>query len=65
MRILLNGEAVSVEADDLMTLLSQSGFAGKRCATAVNEEFVPEASRSGCRLREGDRVEILTPMQGG
>jgi len=49
----------------LAALLPQLGFGDATVATAVNGQFVPHAVRSGCLVREGDRIEILAPMQGG
>ncbi len=34
-------------------------------ATALNGEFVPAGSRPGAGLKDGDRLEVLAPMQGG
>lgn len=34
-------------------------------AIAVNMEFVPRSLYGETLLREGDRVEIVLPMQGG
>jgi len=34
-------------------------------AAAVNEAVVPRGRWAGLRLAEGDRVEILTAVQGG
>ncbi|OLZ68222.1 thiamine biosynthesis protein ThiS [Streptomyces sp. IMTB 2501] len=34
-------------------------------AAAVNETVVPRAQWAGTTLSEGDRVEILTAVQGG
>jgi len=34
-------------------------------ATAVNGEVVPRASWDGTLLAEGDRVEVVTAVQGG
>lgn len=64
MKILLNGEAREVAAENLAALLEECGFSG-RVATAVNEDFVPSSLRVGHRLNDGDRVEVLAPMQGG
>ncbi|WP_120633074.1 sulfur carrier protein ThiS [Ruegeria sp. EL01] len=64
MKIVLNGEPREVQASALSDLLAECGFSG-RVATAVNEEFVPSSRRIGCELKDGDRVEILSPMQGG
>lgn len=34
-------------------------------ATALNGEFVPRETRADTPLAEGDRLEIITPRQGG
>ncbi|MGV6839504.1 MAG: sulfur carrier protein ThiS [Planktomarina sp.] len=64
MKIALNGTAVDTQAVTLEDLLNETGSTG-RVATAVNEAFVPAAQRAACKLADGDRVEILAPMQGG
>ncbi|MFY0620071.1 MAG: sulfur carrier protein ThiS [Pelagimonas sp.] len=64
MKIVLNGEAREVEATTLTELLIEAGFSG-RVATAVNEAFVPATLRDTQMLADGDRVEIVAPMQGG
>lgn len=64
MKIVLNGEPREVQADTLAALLVECGLSG-RVATAVNESFVPASLRGGHRLNDGDRVEVLAPMQGG
>lgn len=35
------------------------------CAVAVNDEVVPRGAWSERQLRPGDRVEVLTAVQGG
>ncbi|WP_420585575.1 sulfur carrier protein ThiS [Ruegeria sp.] len=64
MKIVLNGEPREVRAETLSGLLEECGFSG-RVATAVNEDFVPSSLRIGHRLADGDRVEVVAPMQGG
>ena len=64
MMIVLNGETRSFGGETLAELLAEYGFSG-RVATAVNEEFVPSSLRVGHILREGDRIEVVAPMQGG
>ena len=65
MRILVNGASREIGAADLGAALEELGYAGVPVATAVNGEFVPAANRQGSRLAEGDRIEVLAPMQGG
>lgn len=64
MKIMVNGTPHEVSATTLAGLLEECDFSG-RVATAVNEEFVPAGLRSSVELDEGDRVEIVAPMQGG
>ncbi len=64
MKIVLNGEPREVRAETLSDVLLECGFTG-RVATAVNEEFVPSSLRIAHKLTDGDRVEVVAPMQGG
>ena len=36
-----------------------------KVATALNGEFVPARVREAIRLKDGDRIEIVAPRQGG
>ncbi len=65
MRILVNGASREIRAADLSGALEELGYGGAVVATAVNGEFVPTAERLTARLTEGDRLEVLAPMQGG
>ncbi|MDB6180296.1 sulfur carrier protein ThiS [Paracoccus fistulariae] len=65
MKITVNGEPKEIAASALADALAELGYAGARIATAVNETFVPAASRGDTILTEGDRIEVLAPMQGG
>ena len=65
MRILVNGASREIGAADLTGALEELGFGGAVVATAVNGEFVPAAQRQTARLTDGDRLEVLAPMQGG
>lgn len=52
-------------APTLASMLQLCGYGDATVATAVNGQFVPARERTGVRLQEGDRVEVLAPMQGG
>jgi sulfur carrier protein len=65
MKILVNGAWRDTGASDLASALKELGYADCAVATAVNGEFVPASSRPGARLADGDRLEVLAPMQGG
>lgn len=65
MKILVNGAWRDTSAADLAAALQELGYGDSVVATALNGEFVPTASRAAVRLAEGDRLEVLAPMQGG
>jgi len=65
MRILVNGASREIRAAELASALEELGYGGAVIATAVNGEFVAAAERQAARLADGDRLEVLAPMQGG
>ncbi len=65
MNINVNGESHNVSATTLSDALIELGFGDAKVATAVNEGFVPMSLRANHTLNEGDRLEVLAPMQGG
>jgi sulfur carrier protein len=65
MKILVNGVARDTDAVKLAAALGELGYVDQVVATAVNGEFVSAEARAHTTLAEGDRVEVLAPMQGG
>jgi sulfur carrier protein len=65
MKILVNGAWRDTGAADLAAALQELGYGEAIVATALNGEFVPAGSRPAARLADGDRIEVLAPMQGG
>jgi sulfur carrier protein len=65
MRLTINGEDREVSAETLGSLLAELDYEGNWLATAVNSEVVRAADRPACRLKDGDRIEIVSPRQGG
>jgi sulfur carrier protein len=65
MKINVNGKSRVVRQRSLPDLLEELGYAGAVVATAVNHEFVPVTARAHRVLDEGDRLEVVAPMQGG
>ena len=65
MKIIVNGKEVETDKKTLAELLDELGQGNARVATAVNEVFVPAKARMTQNLFAGDRVEIVTPRQGG
>ncbi len=65
MQLFVNGEEKQVAAETLSALLNELDYQGDWLATAVNAELVSESEREDFKLNNGDRIEILSPMQGG
>lgn len=65
MEILLNGERVSLQVDVLADAVAELGFAEARVAIAVNETFVARVQWPSYRLQAEDRLEVLSPIEGG
>lgn len=61
----VNGRSERVFARTLQSLLGELGFEGEWLGTAVNGELVTRAERAAHPIADGDRIEILSPMQGG
>ena len=65
MKIELNGAERDIAAATVAEALEELGFGARRVATALNGAFLPASARPVQRLQDGDRLEVLTPMQGG
>ena len=65
MKILVNGAWRDTQSPELTRALEELGYGGSVVSTAVNGEFIAAALRARTRLAEGDRIEVLAPMQGG
>ena len=65
MTLLCNGAPQEIAARTLVEALAELGYAGRIVATAVNGDFVPARKRAEVTLNEGDRIEVVAPMQGG
>ncbi|TIL80503.1 MAG: sulfur carrier protein ThiS [Mesorhizobium sp.] len=65
MKLIVNGEALDSAAATLAALLAELDYEGDWLATAVNSDLIHKAERAEFRLNDGDRIEILSPMQGG
>ncbi|MEU2996629.1 sulfur carrier protein ThiS [Streptomyces sp. NPDC006995] len=62
----VNGQARAVPAGtDLGALVGALTPARSGVAAAVNESVVPRGRWAATTLGEGDRVEVLTAVQGG
>ncbi|MFE3603314.1 sulfur carrier protein ThiS [Streptomyces sp. NPDC059096] len=66
MYVSVNGEPREFAAGiTLDTVVATLTAARSGVAAAVNETVVPRTRWSGTALSDGDRVEVLTAVQGG
>ena len=65
MRIFVNGDQAEIEPGTLALALTTLGYGCKKVATAVNGRFVPAPARPATKLSDGDKIEVVAPMQGG
>ncbi|UWU25753.1 MoaD/ThiS family protein (plasmid) [Rhizobium sp. CB3060] len=56
MHLIINGEAQTIARTTLSQLLAALDYEGDWLATAVNDEHI---------LADNNKIEILTPKQGG
>lgn len=66
MNIVVNGERQRIAAGTALdALVAALTAAPSGVAAALNETVVPRTQWSSTTLSEGDRVEVLTAVQGG
>jgi sulfur carrier protein len=63
--LLVNGEPREVDAATLAQALRALDYGEAKIATALNGEFVPARTREATLVKDGDRIEIVAPLQGG
>lgn len=64
--ITLNGERLATQAPTLQALLLARGYAMQGAmACAINRTFVPRPEWPGRTLKNGDRIDVITPITGG
>ena len=66
LRVHVNGEPRSLQPDTTVrSLLESMGAHGDGVAVAVNDEIVLRTAWADTRLRDDDRVEVLSAAPGG
>ncbi|HLR16291.1 MAG TPA: sulfur carrier protein ThiS [Alcanivoracaceae bacterium] len=65
MNIVVNGVTKTISTNNLAAALEELGWADTHVATALNGAFVPQTQRDETPINEGDRLEVLSAMQGG
>ena len=65
MNIIVNGKNRNIINVNLTLALDELGYKEIKLATALNGEFVSVQARGNINLKEGDKLEVLSPQQGG
>ena len=65
MRVEVNGKEIETEASTLFDLVNEYARLEAKVATALNGVFVPSGERAATGIGPGDKVEIVSPRQGG
>ncbi len=66
MEIMVNGEPREVaDRSTVAALLADLGLTNQYVAVEVNREVIARARHPECRLKPGDKVEIVTLVGGG
>lgn len=63
--VTVNNESIIFEPEStLLALLSQQKLSST-FAIAVNDTFIAKHTYDSTIIKDGDRIDIITPMQGG
>lgn len=66
MQVWLNDiETELTETLNIEQALDAWEYKGNSFAVAVNSVFIPKESHAQTLIKNGDRIDIVTPMQGG
>lgn len=64
--VMFNDEIIKIENNfSLLSVLIERGFSQSYYAVALNRSFIPRSLHSETLLKEGDVIQIVSPMQGG
>jgi sulfur carrier protein len=64
MKLNYNGETLMATTCSLLDLL-EAQKAKAPYAVAINGQFVPRSQLSAVELKEGDSIDVMSPIQGG
>ena len=65
MNIIVNGQNQNISSANLSMVLEELGYKQMKLATALNGNFISVEQRDNTELKDGDKLEILSPQQGG
>ena len=65
MTVYINAEPVEQDGISNLQQLLEKHAGNGPFAVALNENFVPKTAYAETEIQEGDKIEIVAPMQGG
>lgn len=65
MKIVVNGEQVGSNANTVQELLNELKIVQGHVAVEVNLSIIKKSDYGSCRLKDGDRIEIVNFVGGG
>lgn len=65
MKIVVNGEQVGSNANTVQELLNELKIGQGHVAVEVNLSIIKKSDYDSCRLKNGDRIEIVNFVGGG
>ncbi len=65
MVVTVNGEPQEIAATTIPALLRELDYEGEFLVVAVNHDVVQRRRWDEIEIKAGDRIEIVTPRQGG
>ena len=65
MVVTVNGERQEIAATTIPALLRELDYEGEFLVVAVNHDVVQRRRWNEIEIKAGDRIEIVTPRQGG
>lgn len=61
----LNNQKITLADDKLNSAIQASGLEKQKFAVAINGDFIPRADYACTLLKNGDQIDIVSPVGGG
>ena len=65
MKLIVNGDTLSLDGNTIADLVAQLELTGRRLAVEVNRAIIPKSQHADFTLNEGDVLEIVHAIGGG
>ncbi|PCK09129.1 MAG: thiamine biosynthesis protein ThiS [Alteromonadaceae bacterium] len=65
MNVLLNAQSTPIDSERVLQKFLDKHAGNGPFAVAINEQFIPKTDYTNTLLNDGDRIDVVSPMQGG